>query len=69
MADAAVQTPTDVVRFLVRQHEQIKSLFAATLAASGNATERAFVEIRRLLAVHETGEEEIVRPRAQAKDS
>jgi len=50
MADAAVQTPTDVVRFLVRQHEQIKSLFAATLAASGNATERAFVELRRTLS-------------------
>lgn len=67
MADAAVQTPDDVVRFLVRQHEQIKSLFAETLAASGKARERAFVELRRLLAVHETAEEEIVHPRAKRK--
>jgi hemerythrin superfamily protein len=67
MTDAAVQTPTDVVRFLVRQHEQIKSLFAETLAASGKARERAFVELRRLLAVHETAEEEIVHPRAKRK--
>lgn len=67
MADAAVETPDDVVRFLVRQHEQIKSLFAETLAASGKARERAFVELRRLLAVHETAEEEIVHPRAKRK--
>src|ERR1700749_5162499 len=67
MADAAVQTPTDVVRFLVRQHEQIKSMFAETLAASGKAREQAFVELRRLLAVHETAEEEIVHPRAKRK--
>jgi hemerythrin superfamily protein len=67
MADAAVQTPTDVVRFLVRQHEQIKSLFAETVAASGKAREQAFVELRRLLAVHETAEEEIVHPRAKRK--
>jgi len=67
MVEAAVQTPTDVVRFLVRQHEQIKSLFAETVAASGKARERAFVELRRLLAVHETAEEEIVHPRAKRK--
>lgn len=67
MADAAVQTPTDVVRFLVRQQEQIKPLFAETLAASGKARERAFVELRRLLAVYETAGEEIVHPRAKRK--
>jgi hemerythrin superfamily protein len=67
MADAAVNTPNDVVRFLVTQHEQIKALFAETLAASGKAREQAFVELRRLLAVHETAEEEIVHPRAKRK--
>jgi hemerythrin superfamily protein len=67
MADAAVNTPNDVVRFLVGQHEQIKALFAETLAASGKAREQAFVELRRLLAVHETAEEEIVHPRAKRK--
>jgi hemerythrin superfamily protein len=42
-------------------------LFAETLAASGKAREQAFVELRRLLAVHETAEEEIVHPRAKRK--
>jgi hemerythrin superfamily protein len=63
MAQAAV----NVVQFLVSQHEQIKSSFAETLAASGKAREKAFVELRRLLAVHETAEEEIVHPRAKRK--
>ncbi len=69
MASTAMTSPTDVVDFLVNQHEQIKSLFAETLSASGKAREKAFVELRRLLAVHETAEEEIVHPRAKRKIS
>jgi hemerythrin superfamily protein len=69
MVESAIKSPTDVVDFLVNQHEQIKSLFAETLAASGKARENAFVELRRLLAVHETAEEEIVHPRAKRKIS
>ncbi len=67
MAQAAPKSPTDVVDFLVSQHEQIKSLFAATLSASGKEREKNFVELRQLLAVHETAEEEIVHPRAKRK--
>ncbi len=67
MAQTAITSPTDVVDFLVSQHEQIKSLFAKTLSASGEAREKAFVDLRRLLAVHETVEEEIVHPRAKRK--
>ncbi|HTX93924.1 MAG TPA: hemerythrin domain-containing protein [Mycobacterium sp.] len=67
MAQTAIKSPTDVVDFLVSQHEQIKSLFAQTLSASGQEREKAFVELRRLLAVHETAEEEIVHPRAKRK--
>ncbi|OBA62472.1 hemerythrin [Mycobacterium sp. 1100029.7] len=67
MAHTAVTSPTDVVDFLSGQHEQIKSLFAQTLSASGEAREKAFVNLRRLLAVHETVEEEIVHPRAKRK--
>ncbi|MCV7029610.1 hemerythrin domain-containing protein [Mycobacterium sherrisii] len=67
MAHAAVTSPTDVVDFLSSQHEQIKSLFTTTLSASGDAREKAFVDLRRLLAVHETVEEEIVHPRAKRK--
>lgn len=67
MAQTAIQSPTDVVDFLVSQHQQIKSLFAQTLSASGSAREQAFIELRRLLAVHETAEEEVVHPRAKRK--
>ncbi|WP_165762651.1 hemerythrin domain-containing protein [Mycolicibacterium vulneris] len=67
MAPTAIKSPTDVVDFLVSQHEQIKTMFAETLAASGKAREKAFVELRRMLAVHETAEEEIVHPRAKRK--
>jgi hypothetical protein len=67
MAHAAITSPTDVVDFLASQHEQIKSLFAKTLSASGDSREKAFVDLRRLLAVHETVEEEIVHPRAKRK--
>lgn len=69
MAQTAITSPTDVVDFLVSQHEQIKSLFAQTLSASGRSREEAFIELRRLLAVHETAEEEVVHPRAKRKVS
>ncbi|MBV8785654.1 MAG: hemerythrin domain-containing protein, partial [Mycobacterium sp.] len=42
---AAVTSQTDVVDFLSGQHEQIRSLFAKTLAASGEAREKAFVDL------------------------
>jgi hemerythrin superfamily protein len=66
MADAD-KSPADVVDFLVGQHERIKSLFSETLDSSGKEREKAFIELRRLLAVHETAEEEIVHPRAKRK--
>lgn len=67
MARTAIESPTDVVDFLVSQHEQIKALFAETLSASGEERKKAFVAVRRLLAVHETAEEEVVHPRAKRK--
>lgn len=65
MADADVKSPADVVEFLTSQHERIKSLFDETLSVSGKEREKSFLELRRLLAVHETAEEEIVHPRAK----
>ncbi|HEY0225358.1 MAG TPA: hemerythrin domain-containing protein [Mycobacterium sp.] len=62
-----ISSPTDVIDFLTTQHEQIKSMFTKTLAASGKTREDAFIDLRRLLAVHETVEEEIVHPRAKRK--
>lgn len=67
MAQSSIQSPTDVVEFLVNQHRQIESLFDKTLAASGEQRKEAFIELRRLLAVHETAEEEIVHPRVKRK--
>ena len=60
-----ISTGTDVVAFLKDQHEQIKSLFAQILEEKGDARTEQFSVLRRLLAVHETAEEEIVHPVAR----
>jgi hemerythrin superfamily protein len=65
MTETRVDSAKDVVAFLKGQHEQIKGLFAQVKGSSGSAREEAFVELRRMLAVHETAEEEIVHPRAK----
>ena len=57
----------DVVSFLKSQHEQVKSMFPEVMAASGSEREAAFMQLRRMLAVHETAEEEIVHPRAKSE--
>ncbi len=64
MAQTTLHNPVDVVDFLTAQHERIKTLFDETLTAAGAEREESFVRLRRLLAVHETAEEEIVHPRA-----
>jgi hemerythrin superfamily protein len=55
----------DVVSFLVDQHEQIKSRFARVRSTRGEERANEFYSLRRLLAVHETAEEEIVHPAAR----
>jgi hemerythrin superfamily protein len=65
MTAVDLRSNADVVSFLKQQHEQIKSLFQKVLDANGDAREEAFVALRRLLAVHETAEEEVVHPRAK----
>jgi hemerythrin superfamily protein len=55
----------DVVAFLVNQHQQIKDLFEQVTKSSGDERQEAFTTLRRLLAVHETAEEEVVHPRAR----
>jgi hemerythrin superfamily protein len=56
---------SDVVGFLKGQHNEVKQLFADVKSAQGEAREKAFYALRRLLAVHETAEEEIVHPAAR----
>ncbi|MEU0040725.1 hemerythrin domain-containing protein [Streptomyces sp. NPDC006333] len=52
----------DVVTLLMRQHGDIRNLFDEVEAADGEARQEAFHRLVRLLAVHETAEEEIVHP-------
>jgi hemerythrin superfamily protein len=61
-AKAAQLPEGDVIRTLLEQHARIRELFADVLSADGAHKQQAFDELRALLAVHETGEELIVRP-------
>jgi hemerythrin superfamily protein len=65
MMATMIGNSTDVVGFLKEQHQQIKALFGTVATSSGKAREEAFYQLRRLLAVHETAEEEIVHPAAR----
>ena len=66
MVETFVQSTTDVVDFLTHQHNLIKDMFDDVLHASDpKAREKAFVDLRQLLAVHETAEEMVVHPRAR----
>jgi hemerythrin superfamily protein len=55
----------DVVTFLTGQHQQIKDLFEQVTQDRGEQRSESFAALRRLLAVHETAEEEVVHPRAR----
>jgi hemerythrin superfamily protein len=55
----------DVVELLIRQHREIRRLFDKVESSEGEDREKAFHKLRRLLAVHETAEEEIVHPNAR----
>jgi hemerythrin superfamily protein len=52
----------DVVALLVRQHGDIRNLFDEVEQSQGEARRDAFRRLVRLLAVHETAEEEVVHP-------
>ncbi|BBY16737.1 hemerythrin domain-containing protein [Mycolicibacterium litorale] len=66
MVETFVQSTDDVVRFLKDQHNLIKDMFEEVFSASSEeAREKAFTELRQLLAVHETAEEMVVHPRAR----
>ncbi|MFI9152283.1 hemerythrin domain-containing protein [Streptomyces sp. NPDC053367] len=58
-------TDTDVVALLMRQHGDIRNLFDEVEAATGDERREAFRRLVRLLAVHETAEEEVVHPFAR----
>jgi hemerythrin superfamily protein len=55
----------DVVDLLMTQHNEIKSLFSRLAAAQGTEKRELFEDLVRLLAVHESAEEEVVHPAAR----
>ena len=64
MPETFVQSTDDVVAFLKDQHNLIRDMFDDVIHASDpKAREKAFTELRQLLAVHETAEEMVVHPR------
>ena len=66
MAEMIVHSPEEVVAFLKAQHNLIEDMFDEVLHASNpQAREKPFVELRQLLAVHETAEEMVVHPRVR----
>lgn len=66
MPDMIIQSPDEVIGFLKAQHNLIEDMFDQVLLASDpQAREKPFVQLRQLLAVHETAEEMIVHPRVR----
>ena len=66
MPETFVQSTDDVVAFLTDQHNLIKDMFDDVLYASEpEARQKAFTDLRQLLAVHETAEEMVVHPRTR----
>ena len=59
---ATTRTDEDVVALLVRQHGEIRSLFITLEVATGRLRDDTFRDLVRLLAIHETAEEEVVHP-------
>ncbi|MFF7736542.1 hemerythrin domain-containing protein [Streptomyces sp. NPDC007984] len=57
----------DVVALLMRQHGDIRNLFDEVEATKGEERRDAFRRLVRLLAVHETAEEEVVHPFARKR--
>ncbi len=62
---STIDSGNDVVSFLKAQHQRVKGLFSRVLSSKGEAREEAFFALRRLMAIHETAEEEIVHPAAR----
>jgi len=60
-----IGTSQDVISFLKEQHKEVKTLLSAVGSTKGEERSNAFYELRRLLAVHETAEEEVVHPAAR----
>jgi hemerythrin superfamily protein len=63
-----VETEEDVIALLERQHREIRALFTELETADADRRKDLFHELVRLLAVHETAEEEVVHPEIRDLD-
>jgi hemerythrin superfamily protein len=55
----------DVIDLLLAQHQAMKGLFSEVRAAEGGRRQEAFHNLVRLMAVHESTEEQVVHPAAR----
>jgi hemerythrin superfamily protein len=55
----------DVLDILISQHDEIRDLFHKVAQAGGKQRREFFADLVRLLAVHESAEEEVVHPMAR----
>lgn len=63
----AAKTPGgDAIEILLNQHQEIRRRFAAVRMGQGEERRDAFNALRALLAVHETAEQEVLRPVTRA---
>ncbi|MFL6143709.1 MAG: hemerythrin domain-containing protein [Labedaea sp.] len=58
----------DVVELLIEQHRHIRDLFTEVETATEEERKDAFRRLVRMLAVHETAEEEVVHPAVRAAE-
>lgn len=62
MPDTQTNSEQDAVEFLLEQHQQVRSLFADLQGPATEKRQETFDTLLRLLAVHETAEEEVIYP-------
>jgi Hemerythrin HHE cation binding domain len=62
IARTAGSGETDLVAVLLRQHARIRELFDEIRGCKGDHKRQVFDELRALLAIHEIGEEVVLRP-------
>ncbi|SCF11326.1 Hemerythrin HHE cation binding domain-containing protein [Micromonospora purpureochromogenes] len=55
----------DVVDLLLAQHARVEQLFLLVIGDTGDTRREAFDDLVRLLAAHETAEEEVIHPLAR----
>lgn len=65
MATTRTDRDEDVIDLLIAQHRRIRELFDRLDQTAGRERRDIFRELVRLLAVHETAEEEVVHPAAR----